>query len=125
MEKMKVSSKGNFVLYKLFSNKKLYGFVVNKEETDFYYLISPRNLPEILDAIYFDDVPELNYIQELDLNNKKLVNIISIYKNKLQEWFIPDHNYFTKDTEDYDTDINDYTLERFSNINIKLKSSNK
>lgn len=124
MEKMKFSSKGKFILYKLISNKKLYGFVINEEGTDFYYLISPRNLPEILDAIYFDDIPELSFIHRLDINEKKLADVISVYKNKLQEWFIPDHNYFSKEIETHDKNINEYTLERFVNVNIKLKSSN-
>lgn len=125
IETMKISSEGKFIAYKLLYQKKLYGFVIYSEDSDSYYLISPRNLPELLDSLYFNKLSELTYIKKLDLSSKKLKNIIFAYKNNLKEWFLPDHTYFSKNNEKYSDDDEEFTLERLANLNIQLKKFDK
>ena len=54
--------------------------------------------------------------------NRNLNSIILSYKNKLSDWFLPDHLNLNKDSDNQYKEIMDYQLEKIANIEIELVS---
>ena len=118
--KESIIENGNQKLYKIYSNKQLYGFLVKKNDESLYKLVSPRNLSNLLESLLSGKENKVEILAEIE--NPKALNlneIILIYKDKLIDWFIPDHSQFlkfptTKEIEEYELSI-----EFVANINLK------
>ena len=52
MESFLIKNSGNTSLYKITGDKKFYGFAVKGEEAEETYLLSPRELPKILETLF-------------------------------------------------------------------------
>ena len=58
----------------------------------------------------------------VDLKNRNLESIVLIYKNKLTDWFLPDHFNLNKDSENQYKENKHYQLEKIASIEIELVS---
>ena len=122
MESFLIKNSGNTSLYKITSDKKFYGFAVKGEEADESYLLSPRELPKILETLFTKKRNSIKTFGVVDLKNRNLESIVLIYKNKLTDWFLPDHFNLNKDSENQYKENKHYQLEKIASIEIELVS---
>ena len=122
MESFLIKNSGNTSLYKITGDKKFYGFAVKGEEAEETYLLSPRELPKILETLFTKKRNSIKTIGVVDLKNRNLESIVLIYKNKLTDWFLPDHFNLNKDSENQYKENKHYQLEKIASIEIELVS---
>lgn len=122
IESFIISDSGETTLYKIVSDNKFYGFAVKDEKEDAVYLLSPRDLPKILETLLTQKKNTIEILGTMNLMNRNLNSIILSYKNKLSDWFLPDHLNLNKDSDNQYKEIMDYQLEKIANIEIELVS---
>ena len=116
-----VRDKGDYELSKLLCGEKLYGFLINRVGSQSYYLLNPRKLNLILESLFSSKKNKIETIKEFkDIQDLNLEDIVSVYKNTLQDWFLPSHSTFIKYFDKRYSTNSPLHLEKVSKIDIEI-----
>ena len=116
-----VRDKGDYELSKLLCGEKLYGFLINRVGGQSYYLLNPRKLNLILESLFSSKKNKIETIKEFnDIQDLNLEDIVSVYKNTLQDWFLPSHSTFIKYFDKRYSTNSPLHLEKVSRIEIEI-----
>ena len=122
IENSSIFESGDKKLYKLYFDKKLYGFLLKGKSENIYQLVSPRNLSNLLKSLFSGNESIVEVLSEIENPiDMKLEEIISIYKENLVDWFIPDHTKFLKYFEEKFKLDGSFSIEEVAKVNIKTE----
>ena len=122
IENSSIIENGDKKLYKLYFNKKLYGFLLKGNSENSYQLASPRNLSNLLNSLFSGNECLVEVLSEIENPlDMKLEEIISIYKENLVDWFIPDHTKFLKYFDKKFKIDGSFSIEEVAKVNIKTE----
>ena len=121
IENLSMKNAGTYTISKILYEKKLYGFVLKKASEDYHHLVSPRDLDKIFEGLFSGQKVKINIISKIEqLSNFELQDLVTIYKDNLVEWFLPNHSNFLKYFDKKYINSGRVSIEKISTIDADV-----